>query len=765
MPEIHTSVDASLLITWPVPLWLVLLASAACGLFGYWIYRHERGHSPNWLRYLMATIRCLLLLMVLWMLTGWSWLLTRSERPDLVLVVDVSDSMATPAGISTPDAVQTISRLDRVRQLLSVNPQQLNRLYERYQVRTYAVAQDVVLLPSSAGGEAHILPAADFSSGLNSQHSRLGDAINRVIDRQTGRSKAAIVLFSDGINTAGTTLADAGQRARRAGIPIHTVALGDQSVQPDLRVGNVLCEQQVFLGDRVTIEATVIASDVFNAQSKVQLIDVANGAVLDEISVLFNGSASQHEVSLGYVPEKPGQQSLRVVISRHATEKNTENNQWDFPLVVHDQVLRVLMVFAQPSYEFRFLKHFLERSQQRSQQTQAAFQLVSVLQTGDVDYVRQDQFANRLIPTDAKAIEQFDAFIFGPLDTQLIPGTTQQAIVEAVTGGGAGCLFVSGLYDFVNRLEDGPLGDLLPVVSAKPGSTGGEGFLLEPTSLGLSSLPMQWASTGSGGSIVTARLPWLQTILPITEIKPGAQVLAEAVSVDGKSRSPLLISQYAGSGRTALLATDETYRWTSVFGLDLYHQQFWGQSLRWLCRGRIGATNEALMTVEPKLAKLGTSVRIQLRLPSSGILPEQAVVSLVDLNDVVRNIPLPRTSEHPTLYQAHIDDLAAGRYRATLAQPLLAVPPTADFSVAADTTEQANLRTDVSALQRLAELSNGQTLVASKAQQWINGLPVGQPTRLGSLPTLPIWNRPWVAALFIMLITIEWLLRRYARML
>jgi hypothetical protein len=36
---------------------------------------------------------------------------------------------------------------------------------------------------------------------------------------------------------------------------------------------------------------------------------------------------------------------------------------------------------------------------------------------------------------------------------------------------------------------------------------------------------------------------------------------------------------------------------------------------------------------------------------------------------------------------------------------------------------------------------------------------------LGSLPTLPIWNRPWVAALFIMLITIEWLLRRYARML
>jgi hypothetical protein len=242
-------------------------------------------------------------------------------------------------------------------------------------------------------------------------------------------------------------------------------------------------------------------------------------------------------------------------------------------------------------------------------------------------------------------------------------------------------------------------------------------------------------------------------------------VLAEAVSVDGKSRSPLLISQYAGSGRTALLATDETYRWTSVFGLDLYHQQFWGQSLRWLCRGRIGATNEALMTVEPKLAKLGTSVRIQLRLPSSGILPEQAVVSLVDLNDVVRNIPLPRTSEHPTLYQAHIDDLAAGRYRATLAQPLLAVPPTADFSVAADTTEQANLRTDVSALQRLAELSNGQTLVASKAQQWINGLPVGQPTRLGSLPTLPIWNRPWVAALFIMLITIEWLLRRYARML
>lgn len=765
MQEIKASLDTSLQIAWPLPLWVILLASAACVLFVYWIYHQERGQSPVWLRSLMAAIRCLLLLMVLWMLTGWSWLMIRSQLPDLVLVVDVSDSMTTPDGITTSDAMKPITRLDRVKQLLNLNSQQLDSLNKRYHVRLYVAAEDAELLSGDTGSQGHFLKVVDFSSSLNSQQSRLGDSLSRVIDRQTGRSTAAILLFSDGINTAGTTLADAGQRARRAGIPVHTVALGDQSALPDLRVGDVLSEQQVFLGDRVTIEATVVASDIQRTQPKIQLIDVASGAVLDETSIQVGGSANQHEVSLGFIPDKSGQHSLRVAVGQYATEKNTENNQWDFQLTVHDQVLRVLLVFAEPSYEFRFLKHFMERSQQRSQQTQAAFQLVSVLQTGDAEYVRQDQFANRMVPTDPNAIAQFDAFVLGPLDPLLIPSTTQQTIVQAVTSGGAGCLFLSGQQEFLSKLEDGPLGDLLPVVSAQPSSTGIDGYLLEPTTLGLSSLPMQWVRVGSGGGIVTDRLPWLQTVIPITEIKPGAQVIANAVTVDGKSRSPLLVSQYAGSGRTALLATDETYRWTSVFGQDLFHQQFWGQTLRWLCRGRIGATNEISMSVEPKLAKEGTAVRVQLRLPGSGILPDQAVVTIVNSNDVARTAALPRSTEHPSLYQAHINDLAAGKYRATLAQPLLAVPPTADFSVAVDATEQTNLRTNASALLGLAEASRGRALVASKAQDWMNGLPVGQPTRLGSLPPQPIWNRPWVAAVFVMLITIEWLLRRYARML
>ncbi len=41
---------------------------------------------------------------------------------------------------------------------------------------------------------------------------------------------------------------------------------------------------------------------------------------------------------------------------------NVANNSADRPINVENRLIRVLMVFGNPSYEFRFLKHFLERT-------------------------------------------------------------------------------------------------------------------------------------------------------------------------------------------------------------------------------------------------------------------------------------------------------------------------------------------------------------------------------------------------------------------
>jgi hypothetical protein len=272
-----TTIESTIQVGWQLPYWLIIvLCTLSLGL-AIWVYWSERGSCPRWLRGVMAALRFSLLALVLWMLAGWSWQRSRTEPPELVIAVDVSDSMLTTDGGESKSI--NLSRLQRAEQLLALDEDRLNRLQQQYHLRLYVIADDAI----SASPEARITPADlrkmfdatswDMARGV----SRLGDSLTRIIERQAGRGTAAIVLLSDGITTSGTTLIDSGQRARRAAIPVHPVTIGRQLVQPDLRLTDLLSEREVYFGDRVTIDASIVASDVSTAKAKLSLIDIAKG--------------------------------------------------------------------------------------------------------------------------------------------------------------------------------------------------------------------------------------------------------------------------------------------------------------------------------------------------------------------------------------------------------------------------------------------------------------------------------------------------------
>src|SRR5690606_27843048 len=100
-----------------------------------------------------------------------------------------------------------------------------------------------------------------------------------------GKGTAAVILVSDGINTSGTTLREAAKAARRAAIPIVAVAVGRQTELPDLRLADLLIDRDVYLGDQVTAEVSVIVSDVPSAQTRIVLRDQTTNKVLDETHV------------------------------------------------------------------------------------------------------------------------------------------------------------------------------------------------------------------------------------------------------------------------------------------------------------------------------------------------------------------------------------------------------------------------------------------------------------------------------------------------
>ena len=183
----------------------------------------------------------------------------------------------TPAVRITSESVE--SRLDSVKGIFNgLKPRDRERLERNYQVRWLLVDESIEQTGFTLQNIEKDLEQV-VASGVQ---SRLGDSLSSVISSQTGRGTAAIVFFSDGINTSGAPLTSAAALARSAAIPVYAVATGQELAAPDVRLADLLLDEAVFLGDQVTLMVTVSISDLPEANLTVRLRNQSSGEVLDQ---------------------------------------------------------------------------------------------------------------------------------------------------------------------------------------------------------------------------------------------------------------------------------------------------------------------------------------------------------------------------------------------------------------------------------------------------------------------------------------------------
>ncbi len=745
-----------------LPLWLTISLIIGTLFFALKIYLSERGQASRSLRFILAALRTSVLLLILWMLFGWTKHQFHSQRPDLLVILDTSGSM------STLDIERNRDRTSRLSHAKDLAHEALKRaeITQNYNMRCFTIGEQTVALPADQ------LDTALDNLNADGNYSRLGSGIKQLINAQVGSSTAAIVFISDGINTSATTLAEAARLARVSAIPFYCLATGRNLARPDLRISEVLIDSQAYLGDRVSVVASIGTSVDASTKATIRLIDQTNDEQLDQVTIDL-GKVQGDEAVLSFVPEQPGKVTLKVEVLPIDGEEDTDNNFTSVDIEVLNEPIKVLMVFDRPSYEFRFLKHFLERTIQIGDTEAATFELECVLQEADAEYVRQDDTAIRLVPNDPELLAEYDVFVFGSLNPSLIPRSVQETIVDCVASGGSGCIFIHGNADAGKKLARWPLARLLPVDSQQYQSSrplADELYRWQPTRIGRLSSPLQISSKEEqNAESLWERMPQSGNVVYLEQTKPAAQVLLEVVGNQTGLTSPALITQYAGAGRVVLQATDETYLWTSIQGSDLYHQRYWGQMLRWLSRGRISAPEDSRLAVTPQHSQAGQSPVAKLTLGDGEDVLQQAQVTVTgsesgESQSTQRSWRMMKSESKPKTHTAELNDLTPGIYEASV-QTAGGESLKCSFSVVAPPTERSNTQADWDAMRELAVLSRGRFYTAESQDRLLDELPAGVKTRLGSRPPKPIWNSGWVASLFIVLLTGEWLLRRRARML
>ncbi len=786
-PMILAEVESALAIErvlnrpWPLPIWLTILlalivAAALAGLYG-----SERGDARKFTRVILALTRFILLALVLWMLAGWNWLRFKSDKPELIIAIDRSASMQTRdfavsgtsqdglLNSSQPSSSEQPSRFESTVSLLKSFPAATwKSLDDRYQIRWVTVADQVQNLDSSAD-----MSQTFDTIRADATQSRLGESLAALLQQQVGRPTTAIILLTDGITTGGLSLPDAAAKARSMAVPVYTVAMGQELAQPDIRLADLLVDEAVFLGDEVNLQFTLSGTDIDRATIEVRLNDVASGEVLDSSKMDLSRQGNQHQARLRFVPHRTGEIALSISASQVAGETNIENNVIERSITVRDQSIRVLMVHQTPNFELRFLKNLLERVRQPGDKGARAFELDYVLQDADAAFVDQDESAIRLVPSDRDRLSTYDVVVLGDFDPSLISRGTQSAISEHVSMRGGGLILVCARDYSPVLLQGAPMAAILPVEFARQNQTQYaelRQLRWQPTVIGQSALPLQLTPESEQNAKLWQALPGPEWVQAFSSIKPAAQVLAVAQPANSTSSStgePLLVSHFAGAGRVIVQASDETYRWSSFAGNDLFHQRYWIQMLRWLSRGRLSQSGESTLATEPRRVNLGEPLRLVARLKTSDALAAggECRVTIERADGVRTELTLPRVAGAANVFQLTKSDFLAGSHRVLLSHPVLDDPPSTSFNVTAPPGEQANLRSDWAGLRAVADKSRGKFYLPEDTRNLFEELPPGTTVRMGSLPPEPLWNHPLVATAFFTLIAFEWLLRRRCRML
>lgn len=761
--------------TWAPWATLVFVGLAAAWVI-FW-YAREIAIAGRGLRMLLVATRLTLVGLLLFMLAEFVLSLNRTGLPYVVVLLDDSASMGTVDRYEDKKLAKAVaarikvaglsdaSRLNLGKSLLSAKDGDLlAAIARRFKLKAYFVS--AAARPQS--GDVRDVAQAVEQLQAHGESTRLGQAIEAVLDDFRGNLPSAIVLLSDGINTEGDTLLDAAAQARRKGVPLFTVALGSETPVRDLEVTDLLVDEVVFVDDVVNFDFKVTGTGLEGRQVPVVLRQKGEHTPLTETTITVGADSEPQRVRLPYRPTEVGDFDYVIEIDPLAEENQRDNNRQQRRVSVRDEQVRVLLVQSYPSYEFRYLKNLLERDK--------TVRVRTVLQEADPEYVQLDETALAVFPVRRDELFEYDVVIFGDVNPAFLSPSALENVVAFVEEKGGGVIFVSGPLYTPLEYRDTALAELLPIeftgaVGVDPGRVVNEPFQMRPTELGLTGPTMQLGDAPAETVDVWRKLPPLYWFFEAPALKPAARVWAEHPlrgAADGR-RLPLVAMQYVGSGKVVFHATDETWRWRFRVG-DVFFARYWVQTIRYLSRTKLlGKDRSAELTTDRRAYRRGENVRLRVRfLDERQAPPENEGVTVIveHEGDKNRRLELTRNAANRGVFEGVLTAGTDGSYHVWVAAPTMpGEPPATDFRVVAPPGERARLQTDVAALRRASGDTRGRSYNLLTAANLLSDLPEGRQVKTEALPPLPLWNHWLLMPLFLCLLVAEWVLRKVGGML
>jgi len=627
----------------------------------------------------------------------------------------------------------------------------------------------------------------------------VGMAIRGAIESVGGAPVAGVVLLTDGGFNRGEAPGVVARYLKRRRVGAFVIGVGDPAEPINVGIAQISAPRTAFKNDPFSVTVHIESEGTGEKEIRVELFErLAAGAAAESVEVrTVRPNAEGHFEVLAFerTITKPGEVGYFARIAPLPYEAVTADNERAvMPAVrVLDDKMKVLLVAGSPSYDYRFLARMLERD--------ATVELSAWLQSADERAVRDGDAAITELPTGLEDINQYDAIILLDCDPRAFDTMWADVLATYVSDHGGGLLFAAGnkytgQFFRASKLE--PIVEILPIVPDPEA----ELLINELGHYQRRAWPIlipDEAATDpvlrQGRSAADTKLVWsvLGKVFwhyPVRREKPVARALmrhANPRMVNTFGPHVLLATQFVGTGRTAFLGINSTWRWRRFD--ERPFNRFWIQMLRYLVEGKLlgGRSRGQILTAKDRY-DIHESVAVTVRALDEHfdplVLPELelTVARQPRTGDeggaataetlLVGLAPIPGRDGH---YAGRFVPNNVGSWRLSLKLPGGASPAGDERSrsvekeiiVSQPDIELRSPALNRAGLRQFVEAAAGESRYfdIDEAHQAPSLIADRSRTSVHRERPRPIWDNTIVLSILIGLLTIEWILRKKAKLL
>jgi uncharacterized membrane protein len=802
--------------------WLLAAVGASVALAAALVWAGHRSAATRWVRIGCGLLKLSGILLLVLALLDPLWVGQRA-KPGANIFALVADNSQS---LMVKDAGESQSRGEILRKTLGGNSHGWqSALEENFQVRRYTF-------------DSRLQNARDFSElNFEGRASSLGNALQTATEHWRGQPVAGVLLFTDG----NATDLGADLPAFDGSPPVYPVVMGRDDRITDLSLKRVGASQTAFEDAPVTIQAEVGVSGFSGAAITARLTEVATGMSgtnanpagatgfringASNIVAQLTQRAAVGEASLNFRfqihPDQPGihfyeletraqeEQGNPAVPSREATLVN--NRQ----IIVVDrgqEPFRVLYVSGRPNWEYKFLNRAIQDDPQvqmvsliRVARREPKFEFMGRAgedsnplfrgfdRKGEEDarydqpvLIRlntKDEFELRGgFPKTAEELFKYDAVIIGKLEAEFFTHDQMALLQRFVSERGGGFLMLGGAEAFREGDYQGTLiAPMLPVyLDRAPDAKLPAELKLTLTREGWLQPWTRLRATEAEEQARLDSMPAFQVLNPVSNIKPGASVLATVSDAEARTY-PALVAQRFGLGRSAALMVGDLWSW----GLrDETMQKDMGKSWRQLVRWLVSDVPPQISVAAEPSGNPG-EVRLVVKAHDAEFKPlDNAVVRLTirpvklmspqgdkSTNAVAGSDYLQLTAEPsagtPGRYEATYIAREAGAYaveaQVTQADGKMAGRAAAGWTSDPAAAEFRSLSPNRALLEAIAKRTGGEVVALADLEKFVRRLPEHHAPVMETW-TDPLWHKPVVFLLVLGCFLAEWGIRRWKGM-